>query len=1396
MGLRTRSGSLEDIFLPLNRHDIATCLLLCAAMAGGACSEPGTTPGVAQQSTNLDGSAAAAKTLVTQNTPAAADPGAPDVSAPFDVGAVMRQVHFAFRAAKSGGFSGGHDTYGVSVSLAGEVTVTPAHFPGVKQAPDMDDHLRPWKRLTRPVPRTGTPATFSTVRIMRQHNLIRAAEVRASLAHDGSLELDRGAAVELLRNGEQGVEQSWRLARAPHGHGDLEIHVRVSGPKYMGHSEQGLHFVDPNSGVGLRYGHATWVDGDGIRTAVPTTFTDGEILLRVPGALLDRSSYPAVLDPVISPEFGMDSPAQGPAWGAQRVPRVASDGTDYLVVWDDYRHLKNDNYDIYGARVDAAGKVLDPGGILISGATGNQSVPTVAHDGNGYLVAWYDHRNNKTYPDIYGARLNATGTVQDPAGIAISTATSYQYYPKIAVGGGNFMVVWQDYRNGGVYANIYGARVSPAGKVLDPKGILISGASHHQVTPRLAFDGTNFMVVWMDYRNTYSIYTKTDVYGARVTTAGVLIDKSGFVICKQGSHQYYPTISYNPNGNAYLVVWQDYRNYPKTYWDIYGRMVATDGSLKGTVDIPISAAKGHQYGPMVANNGAEFFVVWQDGRNGVAYDVYGARISTAGVLVSNSEVIIASATGSQQSPELAWAKGGYLVAWEDHRNGTGIGSDIYAARVTGGGSTMDPSGIAVSTSAPNQVSPAVAYDGTNYLVVWQDRRDYASTSTDIYGVLVSPAGLPISSSGIAISKAAKEQRSPAVAYGGGNYLVVWQDYRAGWNIYGALVDTSGQVLHPTGVAINSASGNQLSPDVAHDGTNFFVVWEDYRSSATYPDIYGTRVNKYGGVMSASGLLISGAAYYQARPRVAYGVGNYLVVWEDYRAYTVSNWDIYGARVSTSGKLLDSTGIPISTEVNHQTAPALAHDSTNFLVVWQDYRNSSAGTSIDVYGARVSSAGNVLGSSQGGTAISVSGGDQLLPRVASANSSFLVAWEDYRNGKYNPDVMGTILSSGGVVQSTQGEALSATADHDFNPAVTSSGAGTYMVVYSRHSTTAGDGAARVKGRFVTELKKAGLACSAAKACSSGFCVDGVCCNSACGGGALSDCQACAVASGAKIDGTCGAIQVGTQCRAAAGPCDAVETCDGTSGTCPINQFKGSTVICRGSLGLCDQAETCSGTSATCPWDSYMSAGTTCRTAAGACDQAETCTGLGPSCPSDKYLGMSTTCRAAAGPCDLAETCSGSAGTCPTDKFKVSTVVCRAAAQECDIAENCSGASGLCPADLKKLDNTACSNGQCVSGMCLPPDMGPPDQGTPEAGPDSSQSADLTAPDQGHADVKVLPDTTSAVDSKSPGAEGTVTDPVNEEGCFCSAANTGGGGSAPGALLMLGLCLACVSRRRRR
>jgi hypothetical protein len=97
----------------------------------------------------------------------------------------------------------------------------------------------------------------------------------------------------------------------------------------------------------------------------------------------------------------------------------------------------------------------------------DQSNPAVAFDGANWLVAWQDYRRGVS--DIYGARVSTAGVVLEPDSIPVSTSDMDQSYPAVAFDGANWLVAWDDGRWGG--SDIYGARVTPAGAVLDPEGM-------------------------------------------------------------------------------------------------------------------------------------------------------------------------------------------------------------------------------------------------------------------------------------------------------------------------------------------------------------------------------------------------------------------------------------------------------------------------------------------------------------------------------------------------------------------------------------------------------------------------------------------------------------------------------------------------------------------------------------------------------------------------------------------------------------------------------------------------------------------------------------------------------------------------------------------------------------
>ena len=682
-------------------------------------------------------------------------------------------------------------------------------------------------------------------------------------------------------------------------------------------------------------------------------------------------------------EFLLDtSITRAPAPGDQDMPAIAFDGTNFLVVWHDERE---GSYDIYGARVTADGVVMDPSGIVVSAATSDQLYPAVAFDGTDFLVVWQDERSGES--DIYGARMTKDGAVLDPSGIAVSTAAYDQSFPAVSFDGTNFLVVWQDERED-EFGDIYGARVSMAGAVLDPTGIAICRVVYDQMFPAVAFDGANFLVVWEDERNGYG-----DIYGARVTGAGAVLDTTGIAVSAAADDQGGPGVAFD--GSNFLVVWHDLRG--GEFYDIYGARVSVAGVVLDPAGIAVSTAPDDQEWPAAAFDGTNFNISWQDWRGGIAGDIYCARMSQAGAVLDPSGIAVSRTQDDQGYPRVAFSGSSFLMVWEDDRDSS---YSIYGARVTKEGSVLDSSGIPVSTTTDDQWFPAIGYDGTNYFVVWQDARHGAY---DIYGARIAPSGTILDAQPIRLGTNPSSKHDPDLAFDGTNYLVVWEDFRNGrTDIYGTRVTKAGVVLDPSGIAICTAPADQWEPTPVFGHDNFLVVWHDYRN-ASGPDIYAARVTPAGAVLDPEGIAVCTAAGSQWYTDPGFNGTNFLVPWADRRNGT---YDIYCARVSEAGEVLDPAGIVVSAAAYDQQWPAMAFDGTNYLLAWIDTRRAS---SADIFGARVSGEGVVLDSA--GIPICTADGDQWYPSMTFDGTNYLVGWTDGRAGAAT-DIYGAHVTPGG------------------------------------------------------------------------------------------------------------------------------------------------------------------------------------------------------------------------------------------------------------------------------------------------------------------------------------------------------------------------------------------------
>ncbi|HZI09232.1 MAG TPA: hypothetical protein VE153_02510, partial [Myxococcus sp.] len=949
---------------------------------------------------------------------------------------------------------------------------------------------------------------------------------------------------------------------------------------------------------------------------------------------------------------------------------------------------------IYAARVDGDGRVLDPSGLALSGtAMGRQ--PRVAFDGTFYLVTWLDSPSR-----VRATRVATTGQVMDPP---FRVYDSPQVQSVYAVAGDvfGFLVVWLTPTGGGDQ-DMMGCRLSGGGTPMGPCPFRIHGPVGSTSGPAVASTGSSFLVVWDG---------GGDIHGATVSATGTVSPR--FPVTSAAGSQVGPDVA--GSGSGAFVVWTD-----SSAQAINGTRVSPEGARLDATDLVLAPPGTTFLWPQAGYDGRDYMVIWRDTRTPARYQVRAARVTPQGTVVNPDGVELGAAGNTQEGfgpASIAGGGGRALAVWE--AMGATTQQDIVGTRVGQVTAALDVPPRFISTVGVGQSWPDVAFDGRNYLVAWSDSR--ADGNGDIYATRVDPTGRVLDPAGIAVATAQAAgayQWTPKVASSASGFLVTWSEYRdssARTQVYATLVGGDGRVARPGGLSLVPNANSQEDSSVASDGTNFLVAWRELVRAAdgSLQDdfIRSVLVSGASGAPTAVRTLANPSLSVM-HPEVAFSGSNYLVVWVDFRG---GPSPIHANRVDRAGDVLDgttgfSTGVPA---YSTYADLSLAAGPEGFLLAFYA-RNWDARRGI--FMSRLGSNGRAVASP--GVALSAGNVGAVTPEVVFDGMNYVVAW--YQG--FDPyDVMANRVTPGGVVLDGTGFPVSSTARSEYVPALATDGRGTVLVAYGVQG--------QVKQRFIRSLE-AGQPCTLASDCGSGFCVDGVCCDSACGGGVATDCQACSVAAGGRVDGTCSAVGAGRTCRASAGDCDVAEACDGSGLACPEDGFMEVGTECRASAGGCDVAEACPGTSAACPVDGFAEAGGECRPTAGACDPAEVCSGTARECPEDALLPAGTECRAAVGACDVAERCGGDSALCPenasapdgtacddgsactqTDSCQsgacagAAPVVCEAP-NPCMRAGVCDPATGGCSAPVPVEDGTACNDGNactqtdtCQAGTCM-------------------------------------------------------------------------------------------------
>jgi hypothetical protein len=365
--------------------------------------------------------------------------------------------------------------------------------------------------------------------------------------------------------------------------------------------------------------------------------------------------------------------------GSQINPQTVSDGSGgAIIAWSDTR---DGTWSVYAQRIDADG-ALQWGaiGITICTAVYHQDNIAMVPDGSGgALITWRDIRNNFDY-DIYSQKVNSAGVVQWTAdGVACCAISGNQQGPQIVTDNtGGAIVTWYDNRFSD--NDIYAQRVNAAGSVQwASNGIAVCSATNHQQSPQIIDTPSGgAIIVWDDWRKG----TDADIYIQKLDASGTVqwSPADGIAICNLSEDQYTPRLVADGGGGA-IIAWSDRRN--ATDFDIYAQWIYSDGSNQWTYrGIPICTETNHQYMEYAVSDGSNgMILIWKDLRGGSDYDLYTQRLNLYGEILWTSTGVAVTITPEPQTDATAVqdGDGGVIVAWEDGRNG--VYFDIFAQRI-------------------------------------------------------------------------------------------------------------------------------------------------------------------------------------------------------------------------------------------------------------------------------------------------------------------------------------------------------------------------------------------------------------------------------------------------------------------------------------------------------------------------------------------------------------------------------------------------------------------------------------------------------------------------------------------------------------------------------------------
>ncbi len=387
----------------------------------------------------------------------------------------------------------------------------------------------------------------------------------------------------------------------------------------------------------------------------------------------------------------------------------------------------------YTMRISPAGTRLDPVGgvqlpIVVTGtANALYDASLTPRLGGGVMFGWTDLRQANGY-DQNGFVLPVSSTNTAGTEVCLTTGTRTQRSSEMAMGpGGTVAVAYvsEAANDDRVLVQILDA----AGNATSAEPIEVAQAPTIG-TCGIAWNGSTYMVTW-DQGG--AGLTTTSIVARRMQADGSLPEAAFSVMPGQA-----PSIE-SLNGNFCIAGTRFFTN--PQFIDLWISRV--DGETTALLDGPngVMLSVGYYSGQTrTRTDGAQWIVtshsMW-------SHDSSQGDAVLAMVPFSGAPAPVFNPTpfaGGTGDPDIAFSEVSSLVVWR--MNSLGNANNYVAGRIMHTDGTYGPS-FTIAEATGRQLRPTVTWDGTAFIVAWDDQRHQAQfydARTDVYATRVSEAG--------------------------------------------------------------------------------------------------------------------------------------------------------------------------------------------------------------------------------------------------------------------------------------------------------------------------------------------------------------------------------------------------------------------------------------------------------------------------------------------------------------------------------------------------------------------------------------------------------------------------------------------------------------------------------